>query len=110
MANKIDVYISVASFQEEDVKDKTVVDIDVLRACSSMHDALHSGGRKMIPVEERNAAGRTAQRLGRSEKSWCGEEDGVKIQGYDRGSSPLERTRDAAEEKTIIHKSTHGTR
>ena len=36
---KIDVYFSVHGFQEEDVRGKTVVIIDVLRASSSMIQA-----------------------------------------------------------------------
>ena len=46
----LDVYFSVQSFQEEDLRGKSAVIIDVLRAASSMVTALSNGAKKIIPV------------------------------------------------------------
>ena len=75
----IDVYFSVHGFQEEDVRGKTVVIIDVLRASSSMIQALHNGANKVIPVGDLAAAGRIAQTMEAGDFLLCGEKDGIKI-------------------------------
>jgi 2-phosphosulfolactate phosphatase len=40
----------------------------------------------------------------------CGEKDGIKIQGYDLGNSPLEHTTEVVKDKTIILNTTNGTK
>lgn len=110
MSNEIDVFMSTASFREEDVRDKTVVVIDVMRACSTMVTALDNGAKNIIPVEDMDEANRISQNLDDSQYLLCGEKDGVKIEGYHLGNSPLEYTREVVEEKTIILNSTNGTK
>ena len=79
---KIDVYFSVYGFQEEDVRGKTVVIIDVLRASSSMIQALHNGANKVIPVEDLSEAARIAQTMEAGDFLLCREQDSVKINSY----------------------------
>ena len=107
---KIDVYFSVQGFQEEDVRGKTVVIIDVLRASSSMIQALHNGASKVIPVEDLSAAARIAQTMEVGDFLLCGEQDGIKINGYHLGNSPLEYTADLVQGKTLIFNTTNGTK
>ena len=106
----IDVYFSVHGFQEEDVRGKTVVIIDVLRASSSMIQALHNGANKVIPVEDLAAAGRIAQTMEAGDFLLCGEKDGIKIEGYHLGNSPLEYTEERVKGKTLIFNTTNGTK
>lgn len=48
----MDVYFSVQSFQEEDLRGKSAVIIDVLRAASSMVTALSNGAKKLFRLEQ----------------------------------------------------------
>jgi 2-phosphosulfolactate phosphatase len=110
MKNSIDVFMAVPSFQEEDMRGKTVVIIDVLRASSTMVTAIENGAKGIIPVDNMDAAGRISQSLDSPQYLLCGEKDGKKIEGYHLGNSPLEYTADVVEGKTIILNTTNGTK
>lgn len=110
MTNRIDVYTNSLSLTEDDVRGKTVVVIDVLRASSVIVTALANGARGVIPVEDMGAAGKIAQNLDPSGYLLCGERDGAQIEGYDLGNSPKEYTAEAVSGKTLILTTTNGTR
>ncbi|PWN07928.1 2-phosphosulfolactate phosphatase [Rhodohalobacter mucosus] len=109
-ARSIDVFFSAQSFQENDLRNKTVVVIDVLRATSTMVTALMNGARGVIPVGDMGEASKISQNLDSENHLLCGEKDGVKIEGYDLGNSPLEYTREHVEGKTLIFNTTNGTK
>lgn len=109
MSTNIDIRISALSFQEDELRDKVVVVIDVLRASSTIVTALHNGAKGIIPVQDMDAAGRISQNLDSPNFLLCGEKDGQKIQGYDLGNSPYEYTPETVEDKTIIFKTSNGT-
>lgn len=46
--NYIDVFFSVQAFQEEELRGKSAVIIDVLRASSSITTAIHNGAKKLF--------------------------------------------------------------
>ncbi|MBP3191547.1 2-phosphosulfolactate phosphatase [Natronogracilivirga saccharolytica] len=110
MNNNIDVYSSSVAFTEDDVRDKTVVVIDVLRACSTIQAALENGAAGVIPVAENDDAGKYTRSLDASRILLCGEKGGKKIEGYRLGNSPLEYVYDIVNAKIIILKTTNGTR
>jgi 2-phosphosulfolactate phosphatase len=110
MMNEIDAYMAVPSFQEEDMRGKTVVVIDVLRASTTMVAALTNGAKKIIPIKSMDAAGPITQNMDASDYLLCGEKDGKKIEGYHLGNSPLEYTREVVEGKTVILNTTNGTK
>jgi len=110
MSYKIDVFSTAHSIQEEDVRGKVIVVIDVLRASSTIVAALVNGAKGVIPVEDMEAASKIALNLDSSRYLLCGEKDGKKIDGYHLGNSPLEYTRDVIEEKTLIFNTTNGTK
>jgi 2-phosphosulfolactate phosphatase len=110
MSNKIDVFSTANSIQEEDVSDKIIVVIDVLRASSTIVTALENGARGIIPVEDMEEASKIAQNLDASRYLLCGEKDGKKIEGYHLGNSPLEFTKDKIADKTLIFNTTNGTK
>ena len=110
MNNKIDVYISSQSFQEEDIRGKSVVVLDVLRASSTMVTALDNGAKGVIPVADMSDASKISQSLDSPHYLLSGEKDGIKIEGYDLGNSPLDYTKDVVEDKTIILNTTNGTK
>ncbi len=110
MRHEIDVFSSAISFSEQDVRNKTVVVIDVLRACSTIQTALEHGANGIIPLAENDDAGRYFGFLDASSMLLCGEKEGKKVEGYKLGNSPLEYDRKTVENKTIILKTTNGTR
>lgn len=105
----LDVFSSAQAFQEEDLRGKTAVIVDVLRASSSIVNALQNGAKGVIPVEDMGAASKIAQNLDPSRYLLCGEKGGTKIEGYHLGNSPLEYTREEVEGKTLILNTTNGT-
>jgi len=109
MSQYIDVFSSAQAFQEEDLRDKTAVIIDVLRATSTIVTATSNGARGVIPVRDMAAASKIAQNLDASRYLLCGEKDGKKIEGYHMGNSPLEYERETVEDKTLILNTTNGT-
>lgn len=109
-ASHIDVFSTAQSFQEEEVRNKTVVVIDVLRACSSMVTALINGAKGIIPVEDMAAASKIAANLDPKSVLLCGEKDGRKIDGYQLGNSPMEYSKGVVDGKTLIMNTTNGTK
>lgn len=110
MINNIDIRVSALSFQEEELRDKIAVVIDVLRASSTIITALNNGAKGIIPVEDMDAAGKISQNLDSPNFLLCGEKEGRKIEGYDLGNSPYEYTPEAVRQKTIIFKTSNGTK
>jgi 2-phosphosulfolactate phosphatase len=108
--SQIDVFSTALSFQEEEVRNKTVVVIDVLRACSSMVTALINGAKGIIAVEDMAAASKIAANLDPKSVLLCGEKDGRKIDGYQLGNSPMEYSRGVVDGKTMIMNTTNGTK
>jgi 2-phosphosulfolactate phosphatase len=106
----IDVYFSAQSFQDSGLREKTVVVIDVLRATSTIVTALLNGARSVIPVEDMGEASKISQNVDSVNHLLCGEKDGVKIEGFDLGNSPLEYSRELVEGKTLIFNTTNGTK
>lgn len=106
----LDVFFSTNSFQEDELRNKTVVIIDVLRASSTIVTALMNGAKGIIPVEDMGEASKIAQNVDSDAYMLCGEKDGVKIEGYDLGNSPLEYTPETVKGKMLIFNTTNGTK
>ncbi|MCH8495140.1 MAG: 2-phosphosulfolactate phosphatase [Balneolales bacterium] len=110
MSKNIDVYTTGLSLSEDDVRGKTVIVVDVLRASSTIITALSNNAKSVIPVADMGEASKIAQNLDPSGCLLCGERDGKQIEGYDLGNSPSEYTNDVVEGKTLILTTTNGTR
>lgn len=110
MERKIDVFSSSWSFREEDVRDRLVVVIDVLRSGCTMHTALENGANGIIPVSENDDPGRFTRNLDSSRILLCGEKDGRKVEGFHLGNSPFEYREEVVRDKTLIFKTSNGTR
>jgi 2-phosphosulfolactate phosphatase len=89
--------------------DSTVVVIDVLRATSTMVEALANGARSIFAVPTVDEAARIAQNIGRDQTLLTGERKCVRIDGFDLGNSPLEFTEDVVTGRQIIMTTTNGT-
>ncbi|MGH7465227.1 MAG: 2-phosphosulfolactate phosphatase [Longimicrobiales bacterium] len=88
---------------------RAVVVIDVLRATSTMVEALVNGARSILPVMGVDEAVRKADELGRDTVLLCGERDAEPIRGFHLGNSPMEFTRERVAGKTLIMTTTNGT-
>src|SRR5690554_8168138 len=99
---KVEVFLSSWNLDEEDVRGRTVIVIDVLRACSTIVTALNNGARSVVPVLDMAEAGKIASNLDQQSYLLGGERDGQKIEGYHFGNSPLEYTPSAVRDRTVI--------
>jgi 2-phosphosulfolactate phosphatase len=110
LANRqIDVYLLPALVEPADLTGKTVVVIDVLRATTTIIQALASGATQVVPCLEVDEARRSAGQLGRG-ALLGGERGGEQIPGFDLGNSPAEYSRERVGGKTVVLTTTNGTR
>jgi 2-phosphosulfolactate phosphatase len=109
MNRTVDLFFNSRAFVEEELRGKTVVVIDVLRACSTIVTALAYGAKGVVPVRDLAEAGPFTQNLDPTRFVMCGERDGVKIDGYHFGNSPLEFKPEDMENKTVVLSTTNGT-
>jgi len=99
----------------KDLLGVTCVVFDVLRATSTMLEALGNGATGILPARE--IAEALALRTGHPEALLAGERDGLRIRAhltggvdFDLGNSPREFTRDRVAGREIIMTTTNGTR
>ena len=102
----IEVCLSPLLFPLLDHRGKNVVVIDVLRATSTICNALENGAEAVIPVEtlEECLAMEGENLLKAAERN------GQKPEGFLHGNSPLEYTAEIVKGKTIVLTTTNGTR
>jgi len=100
------VCMTPALIDQFDVSDAIVVVIDILRATSTMCMAFDKGVSYMVPVAHVEEC-RSYRKKG---FLLAGEREGVKIEGFDLGNSPLEYTPDRVEGQRIAMTTTNGTR
>ena len=110
MIKELEVFTAATSFQEDEMRGKSAVMIDVLRASSTIVTALSNGSKGVIPVADMGAGSKISQSMDTENILLCGEKDGEKIEGYDLGNSPLEYTPEVVSGKTIILNTTNGTK
>ena len=106
----IEIFLTSNGIEEDDVRDRTVVVIDVLRACSTIATALNHGARAVVPVLDMAQASRIAANLDPNIYRLGGERGGEKIEGYHLGNSPLEYTHEEVEGRDVILNTTNGTK
>jgi 2-phosphosulfolactate phosphatase len=107
---KIDTYFTVEELDPATLESATVVVVDVVRATTTLVEALANGARGIYATPSTEEAVKLAQSLGREDTLLCGERKGAKVPGFDLGNSPREFTRDAIEGKRLVMSTTNGTR
>ncbi|MCU4155034.1 2-phosphosulfolactate phosphatase [Carboxylicivirga sp. A043] len=105
---KIEVIATAQQVTEEQVKNKTVVVIDVLRATSVMVTALSNGAKAVVPVLSPDEAFQIKKSSG-CEVLLGGERHAELIEGFDYGNSPLSYTPDVVKGKVVVMTTTNGT-
>jgi 2-phosphosulfolactate phosphatase len=106
---KIDLSFSVEQFDDLQLRDKTIVVIDVLRASSTITVALNNGAREIIPVASIESAVKISGSLFGEVTLRGGERNGQMIDGFNLGNSPLEYNESAVKGKSIIYCTTNGS-
>lgn len=93
-----------------DLAGSAVVVIDLLRATSTICQAVASGAAEVVPFLEVDEALAAAEIAGRSSIVLGGERKGGKIPGFDLGNSPCEYTPTAVADRRVFITTTNGTR
>jgi 2-phosphosulfolactate phosphatase len=107
---RIDTYFTVPEVDTASIGDATVVVIDVIRATTTIIEALANGARAIYPTNSTEEAVKLAASMGREETLLCGERRGHKVEGFDLGNSPREFTPDAVQGKKLVMSTTNGTK
>ena len=76
----VDLYLVPGAVDEEKLRDKTLVLIDVLRASTTICQSLAAGARAVIPVEQPGEAAEMRAKLEDREVVLGGERKGIKIE------------------------------
>jgi 2-phosphosulfolactate phosphatase len=95
---------------ERELAGSAVVVIDVLRATTTICQALASGAKDVTPFVEVEEARAAAAAADRAEIVLGGERQGKRIDGFDLGNSPAEYTRAAVAGRRVLMTTTNGTR
>jgi 2-phosphosulfolactate phosphatase len=106
---RLDVYLTPGEVTPGEIAGRTVVVLDVLRATTSIIEALSAGAKSIYPVASIEDALRLANTFGRDEVLLCGERKCLPIEGFDLGNSPREFTADRVAGKTLVMTTTNGT-
>jgi len=106
----VDVFFSPGVVDESSVEGRTAVVIDVIRATSTLVEALANGAKAFFPTVSTEEAVKLASSLGREDTLLCGERKGLKVEGFDLGNSPAEFTSEVVGGKQLVMTTTNGTR
>lgn len=106
---KVQVLMTPAEAEPAAVQGATVVVVDVIRATTTMVEALAHGARAIYPVVSTEDAVKLAASLGREDTLLCGERRTLKVEGFDLGNSPREFTARAVKGKRLVMSTTNGT-
>lgn len=107
---RIEAFFTPQEVDAAAVQDATVVVIDVVRATTTIIEALANGARAIYPTRSTEEAVRLAASLGREDTLLCGERKGQKVEGFDLGNSPREFDAATVDGKKIVLSTTNGTR
>jgi 2-phosphosulfolactate phosphatase len=106
---RLDVFLTPGEITPNSLSGRTVVVLDILRASTSIVQALSAGAKSIFPVASIEEALRLANTFGRDEVLLAGERKCLPIEGFDLGNSPLEFTRDRVGGKVLVMTTTNGT-
>jgi 2-phosphosulfolactate phosphatase len=106
---KLQVVFTPAEVAQAELAGRVVIVLDVLRATTTIVEALANGARRVLPVATVDEAAVLAQKLDRSTTLLCGERHCRLIEGFDLGNSPAEFTSARVRGKSLIMSTTNGT-
>lgn len=106
---KIQVIATAQQCGGFDFTSKTAVVIDVLRATSVITTALSNGAKAVIPAASIEEARDMYAKGDADNMLLGGERNAVRIDGFHKGNSPLEYSREEISDKTLILSTSNGT-
>lgn len=106
---RLDVCFTPGEIVSGALDGRTAVMIDVLRASTSIVQALASGAKAIYPVPSIEEALRLANSIGRASVLLAGERRVLPIEGFDLGNSPADFSPERVGGKTLIMTTTNGT-
>lgn len=95
---------------EADLAGSVVVVVDLLRASTTICQALAAGAKCVVPSVEVDETFANAAKYGRNEIVLGGERGGQRIDGFDLGNSPADYTADQVFGQTVLFTTTNGTK
>ncbi|MBZ0199448.1 MAG: 2-phosphosulfolactate phosphatase [Ignavibacteriaceae bacterium] len=107
---KINVFLSPVSIDELYFTGKTTVVIDVLRASTTIVNALENGAKEVVPVATVEFAVKVSGGMFGGLTLLGGERNTKKVEGFALGNSPIEYNPEAVEGKTIVFYTTNGSK
>jgi len=107
---RVDVHFTRAEVEAATLGETTAVVIDVIRATTTIVEALANGAVGVYPTGSAEDAAKLAASLGREDTLLCGERRGVKVDGFDLGNSPAEFVAEVVDGKKLVMSTTNGTR
>ena len=107
---KVNVLLSSSNLDELSFSGKTTVIIDVLRATSTIINALNNGAKEIIPVATVEFAVKISGGMFGGLTLLGGERNTKKIEGFALGNSPLEYSSRLVKNKSIVLYTTNGTK
>jgi len=106
---RIDVYFTPLGVMPADLAGRPVLVVDILRATTTIVEALARGAKAVVPVAAADEAIRIAQNLEKGTVLLAGERKGERIEGFALGNSPREMTEEAVSGKILVMSTTNGT-
>ncbi len=103
----VDVALSPADLARQALAGRTVFVVDILRATTTICAALHHGASAVIPCATADEARSSARAVPGA--VLAGEQDCVRIPGFDLGNSPKDMTPRAVKDRVVVLCTTHGT-
>jgi 2-phosphosulfolactate phosphatase len=110
MKQQLHVHMLPDHTTAESLRGATVVVIDVLRASTTITQALSAGAREVIPFLDVDQVHSRAGESARETIVLGGERGGLKIDQFDLGNSPGEYTPESVGGKTVLFTTTNGTK
>ena len=107
---KVNVMFTPANADDLSFSGKTTVVIDVLRATTTIINALHNGAKEIIPVASVEFAVKVSGGMFGGLTLLGGERNTKKIEGFALGNSPQEYAPEIVNGKSIILYTTNGTK
>lgn len=105
----VSVYAAYNHIKLSEIRNRTAIVIDVLRATTTIVQSLKNGGRIVVPVLTPEDAVNIKRNNQDESTILGGERKALKISGFDLGNSPLEYERDIVKGKTLVLCTMNGT-
>ena len=107
---RIEARFSAAEVDPASLAGAVAVVIDVIRATTTILEAIAAGASAVYPASSVGKARRLASELGPADSVLGGERRGLRIGGFDLGNSPREYTRESVKGRNLVLTTTNGTR